>query len=251
MNKARLRNTRQVGLFCGTFNPIHIGHLLIAECARDQFHLDKVVFVTSPSPPHRSDQLLNGKCRHELVEAAISTNKNFEASSIELERSGPSYTVDTAEAMSTILGADTRLNLIIGGDNLSQLTTWHRISDLLALCRILVVPRLRYQQEVTDGLRMVGERSSEEGVEELIQRYPHADIQEVDFPGIAISGSRIRERIREGKTVLYMVPPKVNDLLKEKGYYRSIAEKDAQVEATPAASRNSEIAKPEEGERVG
>ncbi|MBX9692414.1 MAG: nicotinate-nucleotide adenylyltransferase [Cyanobacteria bacterium] len=205
---------KQLGVFCGTFNPIHIGHLLIAECARDQFKLDKVIFVTSPSPPHREDELLAGESRHKLVAAAIAENSAFEASSIELERDGPSYSVETVEAIRKQTGVATKLNLIIGGDNLSTLHTWHRVGDLVKLCRILVVPRLRYAQE-GDGLKVVGD----EPLAPVRQEYPEAEICPVDFPGIAISGSKVRERIRQGKTVLYMVPRCVNEIIVANGFY--------------------------------
>lgn len=205
---------QQIGIFCGTFNPIHNGHLLIAECARDQFGLKQVVFVTSPAPPHRQDELLDGFARHKLVEAAVADNDNFEANDLELHRAGKSYTVDTLEHMQTKYGADTKLNLIIGGDNLSTLHTWNRIHRILELARILVVPRLRYKSERTDGHYLVG---TEDGAKS--PALDGGDIVEVDFPGIAISGSKIRERIFQKKTVLYMVPRAVNDLILKHKYF--------------------------------
>ena len=207
-------SVQEIGLFCGTFNPVHTGHLLIAECARDQFDLEKVIFVTSPAPPHREDTLLDGRARHEMVQAAIEDNPFFEASALELEREGPSYTIDTIKQIRTTYGSTARINLIIGGDNLRHLSTWNRADELAKSCRILVVPRLRYENVVKDGFRMVGEEPVE--VEE---QFENASIESVDFPGIAISGSRIRERIREGKTVLYMVPPRVNKLILDRGYF--------------------------------
>lgn len=207
---------RQIGLFCGTFNPIHIGHLIIAECARDQFELEKVLFVTSPSPPHRNEGLLPGEARHEMVESATAENPFFVASSVELERSGPSYTIDTVKQLRTTYGDDVKINLIIGGDNLGQLKTWNRIDELLTLCRILVVPRLRYIDENDPALRMVGHVAIDTHI-----GFEQADIVMVDFPGIAVSGSNIRERISEGKTVLYMVPPSVNHLIENRGYFKT------------------------------
>jgi len=207
---------RQIGLFCGTFNPIHLGHLIIAECARDQFHLEKVLFVTSPTPPHRADQLLDGQARYEMVKAATCDNPLFVPSAVELERNGPSYTIDTVKEVRTIYGDDVKINLIIGGDNLGYLHTWKNFEELLELCRILVVPRLRYIDESDKALRMVGEESTDTNI-----GFPNSDIVIVDFPGIAISGSNIRERIRAGRTVLYMVPPSVNELIVSRGYFKT------------------------------
>lgn len=209
----------EIGIFCGTFNPIHLGHLLIAECARDQFKLEKVYFVTSPSPPHRFDELLDGNDRHQLVKAAVSDNQNFEASSIELERSGPSYTIDTLKNINTKYDGKAHLNLIIGGDNLNQLNDWHQISELFKLARILVVPRLRYIKMEDDHLQMIGEEP-----ENIESKFPHAELAMVDFPGIAISGSKIRERIEESKTILYMVPNSVNELIIQNGYFKNKSE---------------------------
>jgi nicotinate-nucleotide adenylyltransferase len=204
---------REIGLFCGTFNPIHLGHLLIAECARDQFTLDKVLFVTSPHPPHRQVGLLAGEDRHKLVEAAVTSNPYFEASRLELERTGPSYTVDTVKQI--IAGGATKVNLIIGGDNVPFLKDWHNSKELLSLCRLLVVPRLRY----------LSDDHNESVIQTITQSDPEqvegADIKIVDFPGIAISASNIRKRIGLGKTVLYMVPPEVNCLIKTHNFYKT------------------------------
>lgn len=193
-----------------------MGHLIIAECARDQFKLEKVLFVTSPTPPHRADTLLDGQFRHEMVKAATAENPHFVPSSVELERQGPSFTIDTVKEVRTIYGDDIRINLIIGGDNLGQLHSWKNVEELLSLCRILVVPRLRYIDESDKALRMVGEESTDTNI-----GFDNADIVVVDFPGIAISGSNIRQRIRGGKSVLYMVPPSVNELIVSRGYFKT------------------------------
>jgi nicotinate-nucleotide adenylyltransferase len=203
---------REIGLFCGTFNPIHLGHLLIAECARDQFALDKVLFVTSPHPPHRQVGLLPGEDRHKLVEAAVASNPFFEASRLELERTGPSYTVDTVKEI--IAKGTTKVNLIIGGDNVPFLKDWHNSEELLSICRLLVVPRLRY----------LSDAHNESVIQTIAESEPEqidgADIRIVDFPGIAISASNIRKRIGLGKTVLYMVPPEVDKLIQSSGFYK-------------------------------
>ncbi len=195
-----------------------MGHLIIAECARDQFKLEKVLFVTSPAPPHRADQLLDGNFRHEMVSVATAENPHFVPSAVELERVGPSYTIDTVKEVRTIYGDDTKINLIIGGDNLQHLHSWKNFEELLSLCRVLVVPRLRYIDESDKALRMVGEESTDTNI-----GFDKADIVLVDFPGIAVSGSNIRERIGAGKTVLYMVPPAVNELIEKRGYFKTLS----------------------------
>lgn len=212
---------KEIGLFCGTFNPIHLGHLLIAECARDQFALSKVLFVTSLLPPHRSGGLLPGRDRHLMVQAAVDSNQHFEASDLELNRPGPSYTVDTVKQVIAQYG-DVRVNLIIGGDNMPFLKEWHRAEELVSLCRLIVVPRLRYvgeasQPDLKSGViktinQMQADSNEDYGLKD-------AHIAVVDFPGIAISASTIRKRVAAGKSVLYMVPPEVNRIIGEKKFF--------------------------------
>ncbi len=279
----------EIGVFCGTFNPIHLGHLLIAECARDQFALAKVLFVTSPRPPHRRTDLLDGEDRHLLVSAAVADNPHFEASRIELDRHGPSYTSETIRSLSKLFnehsGSDERekkleivprdvpqtgqqtrkkshrLNLILGADNIAQISQWHDSHYLLNTCRFLVAPRLvdlthKKQEPAAPALRehdparaaseekgrdqtLTNEQAlaltthdQEDGDHEPLQAnldvhlnlmqnlaIPHALIGTIIFPYVAISSSAIRQRLREGRSVLYMVPKAVNDLLCGKNFY--------------------------------
>lgn len=205
----------QIGIFGGTFNPIHHGHLLIAEFAREQFHLDKVIFVTSGTPPHRTGDLLHHQFRHELVQAAVSTNQFFEASDIEIKREGPSYTVDTLREMKELHGEKSKLYLIIGGDNVTQLTNWHNADEIFETATILVAPRLVYESDQqTPYVMQLKNRAHE--VNAVDNRMK---LEVIDFPGVAISSSLVRERIGEGKSVRYMVPREVNEILVSKGYY--------------------------------
>lgn len=204
---------QELGLFCGTFNPIHLGHLLIAESARVDFALEKVLFVVSPQPPHRRLNLLSGEDRYAMVVAACRDNTFFEPSRLEIERDGPSYTVDTVRAVKDIYPGH-RINLIIGGDNLTTLHTWHEAEALVSLARLLVVPRLKISSSSK------GEKLFEKD-QDLIQSdlLKKADVNFVDFPGVAISASSIRKRIQEKKSVLYMVPAAVAEIIKTEGFY--------------------------------
>jgi len=210
---------RQVAIFGGTFNPIHHGHLLIAEFARAQFNLEKVIFVTSGTPPHRDDELLDQESRHRLVLAAVSTNQYFEASDVELKRKGLSYTADTLAHFREELGPDVKLNFIIGGDNFVQIGSWHKVEELIKACRILVAPRLEYQTEQTNPLVRKMERTETNPDPEKYNMPKDADWAVIDFPGVAISSSGIRERLKDRKSVRYMVPREVNEMLLNEGYY--------------------------------
>jgi len=207
----------KLAIFGGTFNPIHHGHLLIAEFAREQFALDKVIFVTSGTPPHRIEELLDQDARHEMVLAAVSTNTYFEASDVELKRQGPSYTIDTLRHFQEMYGSAAELNLIIGGDNVLSIASWHRAEEIFAISRVLVAPRLCYQSEQNNPLVMQMEKGNESNIS-LPGKMRYAII---DFPGVAISSSLVRARLSEGKSVRYMVPREVNEILITKGYYRA------------------------------
>lgn len=196
---------RDIGIFCGTFNPIHWGHLLLADYARDQFKLDKVIIVTSAIPPHRSEDILDAHFRHEMVKVACKASPHFEPSSIELERTGPSYTVDTLRHFSKAFpGA--RLNLILGQDNLSQLKTWHEPDVLFSLCRILVASR---HSAITPA--------------EIAGDLPAGTkVSVIDFPNIPVSSSMVRQRMREGRSVRFLVSPAVHELLMDSRHAQSL-----------------------------
>lgn len=191
---------REVGVFCGTFNPIHHGHLMLAEFARDQFKLEKIIIVTSANPPHRRDDLLDAETRHELVEAACHDNPYFETSRIELDRHGPSYTVDTVRQIQEQEGPDCRLSLLVGQDNLSALRTWHEAEELFTLVRILVATRHHFVTR-----------------EELIEELPsYASFEIIDFMQFGVSSSMVRARLRSEKTIRYLVPEPVHQIIERK-----------------------------------
>jgi len=230
----------QIGLFCGTFNPIHMGHLLVAECAGDQFKLDRVIFVTSARPPHRTDVFLPSQARHEMVVKAVSGNSRFEASRIELDREGPSYTVDTISQFREIYGENCGLNLLIGGDNVIHLRSWHRVDEIFKNCRLLIAPRF---SDAADGMHDVHSQLTLErplnplsDLERQVLKGARYEI--IQFPFVEISSSTIRRRIREGRSILYMVPSAVNEIIKRKGYYAEVAKTPVdEIVEKPGGSR--------------
>jgi nicotinate-nucleotide adenylyltransferase len=198
---------RELGVFCGTFNPIHWGHLIMAEMARDQLNLEYVMMITSPSPPHRHTDLLDSEGRFELVAAACLDNPKLFASRLELDRQGPSYTADTVKKIDEDLkDIGVRINLIIGEDNLPYISQWHDAQEIFRLCRLVIAPRDK-QPHHTDYM-LASDLPA--GVEAVRLNIPH----------IGVSSTNIRERVRQGRSVLYLVPPRVEAIIAKKGYYK-------------------------------
>lgn len=198
-----------IGIMGGTFNPIHNGHLLICEFIREEFGLEKVLFVPARTPPHKgSEGIAPASDRIEMVRLAAAGNRYFEVSDIEMKRQGASYTVDTLNDLAEIYGSDARLALIIGADSLMQFRTWKRYEEIITAADILVARRPDTEDRklelaianLTDGL------NARIAVSEAI---PH------DF-----SSTEIRRRVREGLSIKYMVPERVEEYILETGLYK-------------------------------
>jgi nicotinate-nucleotide adenylyltransferase len=196
---------KDIGLSCGTFNPIHLWHLLAAQCARDEFGLDKVLFIPNGQPPHKTN-VLDKELRWEMVVAATAGHPYFEANRIELDRVGPSYTLDTLTALKAQYGQDCRLNLIIGIDNVEPIPRWYKADEIFKLVRLLIAPRL-----CVDPVQIA----------EVTKNLPaHADFAFITkSPSSSVSSTLIRDWLQQGRSVEYMVPPAVHQILLSKKHY--------------------------------
>jgi nicotinate-nucleotide adenylyltransferase len=194
-----------VGVLGGTFDPIHVGHLIVAEEARIKLGLAEVLFVPAGEPWLKQDRGITPAVhRVEMIRRGIADNPDFELSTLEVDRSGPSYTVDTLESLQDQLSGDTRLFFILGRDSLAELPLWKEPGKVIQLCRLVVPPRLgsrdlRHLEEAIPGLR-----------ERVIQ---------LDMPVIGISSSGIRQRIARGLSIRYLVPPGVEEYITEQKIY--------------------------------
>jgi nicotinate-nucleotide adenylyltransferase len=201
----------RIGVYGGKFDPIHIGHLICAEMSRDAFALDKVLFVTSANPPHASGAS-SAEHRHRLVQAACSPNAFFEACDVELKRQGPSYMVDTIAELQARYGSACELFLLTSSEYLEpshpwHLTRWHRGPELLQACQLLVFTRPGHELAT---------------VKEWAAALPRARVLFLDLcPSPPVSSTLIRDRVRAGKSVWYMVLTEVWQVIRELGLYGS------------------------------
>ncbi|MDR1517221.1 MAG: nicotinate-nucleotide adenylyltransferase [Dysgonamonadaceae bacterium] len=191
---------KQIGIFPGSFNPIHIGHLVLANYLREFSYLDEIWFVVSPHNPLKSvGDLLDDSIRLEMVRLALKNFPDFRVSDVEFAMSRPSYTIDTLGKLSQE-NPDLEFTLIIGGDNWNGFHRWKDCECLRRKYKILIYPRL--------------------GEEIVIPPEFAKNIHQVNAPIVKISSTFIRESIREGKNMRAFVPPEVYDFIEAKGLYR-------------------------------
>ena len=203
----------RLAIMGGTFDPIHIGHLRMADAVQRQLEFDRVVFLPSFIPPHKQKRpdLASWQDRLAMVELAIKGYEDFVVSSLEFDRGGLSYTYDTVNVMQE-LWPDAEIYLIIGEDSLTQLYTWYRVLDLLRLVYFVAAERPGYEGEA--------------GVARLVKAYGPWTAEKIihaEVPETAISSTEIRKRLREGKPIRGMTPPAVEEYIYTHGLY--LAEK--------------------------
>jgi nicotinate-nucleotide adenylyltransferase len=206
-----------IGVLGGTFDPIHVGHLVLAEEARIAMGFREVLFVPAGQPWLKSDRDITPAAdRVEMVQRAIADNPHFKLCSLEVERLGPSYTVDTLTALRKQLGSDASLFFILGRDTLAELPSWKEPQKLVQLCRLVVAPR-RFSSEV-EGPGAKDVKPLEEAIPGL-----RGKVTELDMPVIGISSSEIRQRIARGLPIRYLVPADVEKYIREQGLYPTSA----------------------------
>lgn len=199
------------GVLGGTFDPIHYAHLAIAEAARERLGLDGILFVPAGVPPHKPERpITSAPARSAMVELAIADNPRFRLSRIELDRAGPSYTVDTIAELRRARPGD-ELTLILSAEALGGFLTWRDPERLVALCRIAVLPRAGYR---IPGRAWVAEH------------FPGAEERFVflDGPELSYSASYIRAEAAAGRSIRYLVPPAVDDYIREHDLYPALRE---------------------------
>jgi len=194
-----------IGILGGTFDPIHIGHLVVAEEARIKLGFNEVLFVPAGQPLLKPDRNITpSDQRVEMVRRAIADNPHFKLCTIEAERPGPSYTVDTVMMLREQLGSEVGLFFILGRDTLAELPSWKEPKKLVQLCRLVVAPRL--------GSKDLQHLETE--IPGLLGK-----VVQLDMPVIGISSSGIRQRVAQGLPIRYLVPAGVEKYISEQKIY--------------------------------
>lgn len=194
--------TKKIGIMGGTFDPIHFGHLVTAETARDVFDLDEVIFVPSGQPPHKRNTAVSAaEHRIAMVNHSIISNPDFTLSTIETERKGFSYTIDTINAFLEKYGPDTKLYFITGADAIKEILTWHRVDELMEKCHFIAATR--------PGFEYDGEPQSK------------GKITTIKVPALAISSSQIRQMVAEGRSIRYLLPDTVEAYIRKNRLYQN------------------------------
>ncbi len=200
----------KIGICGGTFNPIHLGHLAIAELVRCEFNLDKVLFIPSGMPPHKDLKIVTDPIhRLNMVKCAVSTNPYFEAVDIEVERRGLTYSVDTLNELHKNYSWGTTFYYIIGADVVMDLLTWKRFEEVFVLTKFIAVMRAGFE-----------DKDFNERITLLRQKYD-IDITSFEAPLIEISSTHIRDRIKNNLSVKYLVDECVEEYIKKNNLYLS------------------------------
>jgi nicotinate-nucleotide adenylyltransferase len=197
----------RVGIFGGTFDPPHVGHLVLAMEAQSQLKLERFLWVLTGDPPHKINNKITAvEHRLEMVKAAISADLSFELSRVEIDRPGPHYAADTMVLLNEQMPND-ELVYLIGGDSLHDLPTWYKPQLLIESCGIMGV------------MRRVGDHIAWEKMEQSLPGL-RKKVQFIETPIIEISSTEIRQRITDGRPYRYFLLPEVYQIIKNRQLYR-------------------------------
>jgi len=209
-----------IGIMGGTFNPIHHGHLRMAQELADALHLDEVRFIPSANPPHKNTPQVSASQRAAMVQMAIADNPTFKLDERELKRDGPSYTFDTLQSLRAELGNDVSICLLMGSDAFVKLNTWHRWDELLNLCHIVSVVRTikTSQEALAPALQALLHQHYTEHIDDLTHSAKgHITMQEVTQ--LDISATTIRQQLQAKQSVRYITPNSVIEYINTQHLY--------------------------------
>lgn len=209
---------RRIGLFGGTFNPIHLGHLRGAEEIREAFGLREVIFIPAALPPHKmTEEIIQAYHRLEMVKRAIRKNSQFSASNVELKRPGKSYSIDTIRYFREKF--EDSLYFILGRDAFVEIETWKDFQNLFSLCNFIIMVR----PGLTQASPLPGALAPAFRYDEGASGWVHGSgnvvfLKEINF--LDISSTKVRELVEKGGSIKYLVPPEVEAYIEKHGLYR-------------------------------
>jgi nicotinate-nucleotide adenylyltransferase len=200
--------TSNLGIMGGTFNPIHLGHLMIAEEARQRFHLSQVLFIPAYLPPHKEVDGATAQQRLEMTRLAVADNPYFAVSDMEIRRGGRSYTADTIRLLKEQYGPERVLYFIAGTDTIQDLPNWHHPSYILESCQFIGASRPDGTEAIDNIIRYFGVLGTH--------------IHKLEVPAMDLSSTDLRYRIRHGLSVRYLIPQSVCEYIEKNGVYQCV-----------------------------
>lgn len=200
----------KIGILGGTFDPVHVGHLIIAETVRDEMGLDRVLFIPAATPPHKQRRAItDAKHRLEMVRLAVEGNAAFEVTDIEIRRGGVSYSIETIERLRAAMAPEAAFFFIVGADTVPELATWKDIDHLVHRCTFVVVarPGFRIEDLLNEAIGLAPDTR-----QRVLRHF-------IDAVRVDISSTGLRARLAEGKSVRYRLPEAVEHYIRTKGLY--------------------------------
>ncbi|MFT0213270.1 nicotinate-nucleotide adenylyltransferase [Pseudomonas sp. F1_0610] len=210
---------KRIGIFGGTFNPIHIGHLRSALEVMESYHLDELRLMPNALPPHRAKPAANALQRLTMVQLAVQDVQGLSVDDLELQRDTPSWTIDTLLVLRQQLSTDDQLLLILGWDAFCGLPTWHRWQEILQHCHLLVLQRPDFDVEAPQTLRDLIAARAVASPQAL--QGPAGQISFVWQTPLAVSATQIRQRLAQNLSVRFLVPDTVLNYIQTQGLYQS------------------------------
>ena len=208
---------RRIGLFGGTFDPIHLGHLRCAQEVGESFHLSQVIFILAATPPHKLDRpIISTKHRWNMVKLAVADNPSFALSDIEIRREGASYSIETISHYHRNLQKGERLFFIIGADAFCEIETWKDYPQLFTVCDFIVISRPRF--DPLQAPVLMSEGFKEEG-DHFLHPSGHS-LHLLSVTPFGIASTEIRRAVKEGRSLTYLVPKEVEEYIAREKLYQ-------------------------------